>query len=81
MTYLAPMLVADRNDGRARLQSALDRHGRIRSSTFNLGVAVVVVMAAIGTSAGAAGGVAARVGWAAVLVALIHPALTTVVAR
>ncbi len=81
LTYLAPMLVADRNDGRARLQSALDRYGRIRSTTFNLGVAVVVVMAAAGTSAGGAGGVAARVGWTAVLVALAYPAVTTVVAR
>lgn len=81
LTYLAPMLVADRGDGRSRLRDALDRFAGTRTTIFNLGAVVVVVMAAVGTSADVVGGVLARIGWAAMLVATLQPVVTTLAAR
>lgn len=81
LVYLAPMLVADRDDRRSRLRRALDRYARTRSLVFNGGVAVVVIVAVVGASAGGTGAVVVRVGWAALLMAILQPAITTMATR
>lgn len=70
LTYLAPMLRGRSFAGRDIVIARLEAGARVRTTAFNLGVASLVLAAALRSDAGVAGAILTRGGWALVVAAL-----------
>lgn len=75
LVYLAPMLRGRGRGHRDRIREALERGMGLRSTAFNVGVALVVFTAFVGTEAGYGGAVLATIGWVLVMAALAQAAV------
>ncbi len=81
LQYVAPMLVARTRAEREPLRLALERLATPRAAVFNLGCALVVVLALVGARAGPVGAALAMTGWVLVVLALAQPVAAILVAR
>ncbi|MEX0657569.1 MAG: hypothetical protein WD080_00380, partial [Egibacteraceae bacterium] len=75
--YLAPMVRGTDPASRTAIRRRLETFGRLRPLALNLGVALIVVAAMLGASAGMLGAVAARSGWLLVVAVVGSQAVLT----
>lgn len=71
LAYLAPLLLRSDAVSRARLSERIDRRATARTIAWNIGVACTALAAAFGSSVGAVGSVAIRLGWGLVVAATL----------